>query len=135
MKVLVDTNVWSLALLRKDQTAEPAAIQLRELIESGQPIYLAGVVLMEVLRGIRHSEQFRKVQKCLEPFPILELTRAGYVDAALLGSHCRSKGVQCGGIDILIAQLAISHDCHLLATDQDFTHIARHSDLKLVASK
>jgi predicted nucleic acid-binding protein len=132
VKVLVDTSVWSLALRRKSVTTAPQAVRLADLIASGQPVFLTGVILLEILRSIRHRDQFLKIQKYLESFPILELDRSGYTSAALLGSHCRSKGVQGSTVDILIAQIAISNGCHLLTADGDFAHIARHSELKLL---
>jgi len=132
MKVLVDTSVWSLALRRKSPDTAPQVSHLQNLIEADQPIFLAGVILMEILQGIRNREQSVKIQRYLEAFPMLDLSRAGYLGAALLGSHCRSNGVQCNIVDILIAQIAITHGCHLLTADQDFVRIAKHTELKLV---
>ena len=34
-------------------------------------------------------------------------------------------------VDVLLAQLCITHDLSLLTTDNDFTHLARHAPLKL----
>jgi hypothetical protein len=39
--------------------------------------------------------------------------------------------VQVETIDALVAQLCIRHELVLLTTDEDFGHIARHSDLRL----
>ena len=132
MKVIVDTSVWSLALRRKNATSHPEVTKLEDLISAGQPIFLLGVILMEILSGIREHSILIKVRRHLEPFPILEPTRTTYIDAALLGSACRSKGIQTGQIDLLIAQTTIEHNCQLLTTDKDFVEIARNSSLKLL---
>lgn len=132
MKVIVDTSVWSLAIRRKSLSDQPEVDRLAELIDADQPIYLMGIILLEVLRNIKEQPQAQKIRRQLEPFPILDLERSGYIRAAMLGSLCRSKGIQVGTVDILIAQTAIEHDCHLLTTDKDFVEIARNSALKLL---
>lgn len=134
MKVIVDTSVWSLALRRKNPDIQAEATKLAELISDGQPIFLLGVILQEILSGIRERSLLIKIRRHLESFPVLEPSRTTYVDAALLGSACRSKGIQAGQIDLLIAQTAIEHDCYLLTTDKDFVEIARNSSLKLLSN-
>lgn len=132
MRVLVDTSVWSLAVRRKVKSPEPQAVQLRDLIAAGHSVFLTGIILTEVLSSIRHDEQMIKIRELLEAFPILELDRQGYAEAAQLSSRCRRKGVQASTIDSLIAQTAITHECFLLSADQDFQHIAQHCNLKLL---
>lgn len=132
MKVLVDTSVWSLALRRKTKSADPKAELLRELISSDQSICLLGVIVQQVLQGIRNREHFQTVNESLEHFPLIDLARDDYVYAAELGSECRNRGIQAGTIDYLIAAAAIRHECHLLTTDLDFTHMAAVAPLKLL---
>jgi predicted nucleic acid-binding protein len=48
-----------------------------------------------------------------------------------LRNTCRRAGVQIGTVDALIAQLCIRHGLTLLTTDLDFTHAAKHCDLKV----
>jgi predicted nucleic acid-binding protein len=54
------------------------------------------------------------------------------IEAADLRNRCRRKGIQVGTIDALIAQLCIRHELPLLTTDEDFSHISRHTSLELV---
>jgi len=132
VSVLVDTSVWSLALRRRDGGARhPAVSTLRSLIEQGETIRLIGAILQEVLQGVRDRSQFARLRSALKPFPLIELGRGDYEAAAELGNHCRSRGVQAGTIDFLIAAAAIRHRCALLTADQDFVHIARLSPLRL----
>ena len=132
MRVLVDTSVWSLALRRKIPSAQTEVLRLTELISDGQPIFLTGIILVEILQGIKEQPQSLRMRQYLEVFPLIELDRAGYINAARLSSRCRSKGIQSGTVDALIAQTAIEHGCYLLTADQDFAQIARYSDLKLL---
>jgi predicted nucleic acid-binding protein len=53
------------------------------------------------------------------------------IEAARIANACRRKNITASAVDCLIAASAIEHDTQLLTTDQDFTAMARHSDLKL----
>ncbi|MBY0359135.1 MAG: PIN domain-containing protein [Candidatus Obscuribacterales bacterium] len=124
MKVLVDTSVWSLVLRRGATVTEPEALQLRHFISSGESIFLIGVILQEILQGIRNHNQFVKLGEFLSPFPLLELDRDDYTFAAEIYGLCRNKGIQASTIDFLIAAAAIRHECLLLTTDKDFKLMA-----------
>jgi predicted nucleic acid-binding protein len=64
-------------------------------------------------------------------FPLLLATRETHVVAAELRSRCRAKGVAAGAVDCLIAAHAIESGAELLTTDEDFKHMAKHTDLRL----
>jgi len=131
MRLLVDTSVWSLAL-RKGGPADHAAVaRLRKALEDQEDVFVTGAVLQEILQGLRSDAAFRKIAARLEPFPLLSLDRADYLAAARLRRTCAAHGVTLSTIDCQIAQAALRHDCHLLTTDQDFTHLSRCVPLRL----
>lgn len=132
MKVIVDTSVWSLALRRHSPVSNPEALLLRRMIEEGESIFLLGVILQEILQGVRHPRDFRQLREHLEAYPLLPVRREHYVKAAELQNHLTRNGVQAATIDALIAASAIAHGCHLFTNDNDFQFIARHCDLKLL---
>lgn len=134
MKILVDTSVWSLALRRKPGIVNQEAVILKTLIEQGEDIYLLGIILQEILQGIKNLKDFHVLKKYLDAFPLIELTRENYVKAAELKNHLIKKGKQTSTIDALIASAAIFHNCYLFTTDEDFKHIAKHSKLQLFKS-
>ncbi len=131
MKILVDTSIWSLALRRPSGVVNEEAILLKTIIEQGEDIYLLGIILQEVLQGIRKSKDFLALKEYFKAFPLIDLTREDYVRAAELRNQLIGKRRQEGTIDVLIASAAISHRCHLFTADKHFTHIAEHSELKL----
>ena len=135
MKYIVDTSVWSLALRRK-QTGRPkqpmAVKKLNVLLEHGERIFLVGIVIQEILQGIREQDQFSKVAGALSYFPLLEPARDDYVFAAQLFNSCRSKGVCASTVDYLIAALSIKNECRLLTSDKDFELISKHTELQLL---
>jgi len=121
MKVIVDTNVWSLSLRRRKNaklnTAEQQLLpQLKAAIQNRQATIL-GLVRQEVLSGIRDKEQFANVKELLDPFVDEEIVAGDYIEAARLYNLCRDEGVECGPVDILICAVAVRNHWDILTTD------------------
>jgi predicted nucleic acid-binding protein len=133
MRILVDTSIWSLALRRPSGAVNKEAILLKTIIEQGEDVYLLGVILQEVLQGIRNSKDFLALKEYFRAFPLIDLTREDYVRAAELKNQLIGKGRPASTIDVLIASTAISHRLHLFTADKHFAQIAEHSELKLLA--
>jgi len=95
-------------------------------------VFLAGIIYQEVLQGVRVERQRRELIRRLEPFPLLEPTRATYERAARLRDRCMRAGVTLSTVDILIAQVALDGDCALLTADADFRAVAAHAPLRLL---
>ena len=130
MNLIVDTSVWSLLLRRQNRECNHPLVQkLKSCLELQDGIFLIGLILQEVLDGVRNEVQFYKLTEYFSVFPLLEIDRQDYVEASRLRNHCRSKGVQAGPADFLIAAACIRWGYPLLTTDGDFTLIARHSPL------
>jgi predicted nucleic acid-binding protein len=90
---------------------------------------LIGNILQELLDGVRSPKEFDRLLVVLDPFPLLEIDRETYVAAARLRSLCRTKGVNAGPIDFLIAAACCQHGFPLLTADRDFVRIAAYCDL------
>lgn len=101
----------------------------RSHIEAGDGIFLVGNILQELLDGLRSKKDFDRLGRFLAPFPLLALERETYMAAAAIRQRCRSRGIQVGAIDCLIAAACIQHGFPLLTADRDFFRIAEHSDL------
>ncbi len=127
MKILIDTCVWSLALRRGTEanlTREEQQIvaALAEAIRDGR-VAILGPIRQEILSGIKESlqqesSQFEKLLCALEFFPDEPLTTADYEDAARLFNLCRSRGLQCGPIDILLCAVARRRQWSILTSDR-----------------
>lgn len=131
MTLFADTSVWSLAM-RRDQPADDAAVRrLMRALESGERVVTTGLVLQELLQGFYGPKAQEQIVDRLSALPLVVPDRQDHIAAAALRNLCRKKGVQVETIDALLAQLCIRHELVLLTTDEDFTHIARHSDLRL----
>ncbi len=132
MKVLVDTSVWSLALRRQNGTRNKEADVLRMLIEGGEDILLIGIILQEVLQGIKRQSDFDALKRYFEAFPLIQLSRDDYIRAAALKNNLIRKGIQTSTVDALIASTAITHGCILFSADKDFQQIAKHAKLRML---
>ncbi|MBN2188946.1 MAG: PIN domain-containing protein [Chitinispirillaceae bacterium] len=132
MNIVVDTSAWSLLLRRERRNEENAFLKrLRLFLQREDIIYLVGPVLQELLDGIKHQKQFDLLVEYLEPFPIIECTRTDFITAARLKNLCRSKGVQAGSVDFLIAAACVNRKYPLLTSDNDFSLIAKYCPLIL----
>lgn len=92
-----------------------------------------GVVLQELLEGFHGPKAADRIVQRLSLLPIIQPEMEDHIEAARWRNHCRRKGVQVGTIDVLIAQLCIRYDLLLLARDDDFQHMAKHTPLSLLA--
>lgn len=132
MRIIVDTSVWSLAIRRHTPSKHSEVKVLRRIIDQEEDIFLIGIILQEILQGVKKSEDFTRLKEHLSVFPLLEITREHYVRAAELKNCLSTKGIQVSTVDALIATAAIANNCYLFTNDKDFHHIAQHSKLRLL---
>jgi predicted nucleic acid-binding protein len=131
LTLFVDTSVWSLAL-RRDQPSDAATVRtLMRALETGERVMTTGLVLQELLQGFSGPKAQEQIVDRFAELALIVPDRDDHIAAAALRNQCRKKGVQVETIDALVAQLCIRHELVLLTTDEDFGHIARHSDLRL----
>lgn len=131
MSLFVDTSVWSL-MLRRDPPADvPHVRALMQALQLGDRVVTTGLVLQELLQGFSGPKARDQIVDRFAAFPLLSPNREDHIAAADLRNHCRKRGVQVGTIDALLSRLCIRHDLTLLTTDDDFTHLAKHCELRL----
>ena len=131
MTLFADTSVWSLVLRRDQPSDGQVARALIRALETGERIVTTGLVLQELLQGFYGPKSQEQIVERFSAIPLIAPDREDHVAAAVLRNQCRKKGVQIGTIDALLAQLCIRYELVLLTTDEDFGHIARHSELRL----
>jgi predicted nucleic acid-binding protein len=130
--IFVDTCVWSLAFRRShSEFVAKEVMQLQELLIQDVPLAVAGIVLQELLSGLREEAQFKRLENLLADFPLILATQAHHILAAEIANVCRRKGVASSATDCLIAAMCITHNAPLLTADKDFTQMAVCCDLKL----
>lgn len=131
MSLFADTNIWSHTFRRDIPQSEPQVRALIGAFSGREAIFTTGLVLQELLQGFAGPKAHIQIVERFSALTLLTPETQDHVEAAELRNRCRRAGVQVDTIDILLAQLCIRYDLIMLTLDQDFTHIAKHSPLKL----
>jgi len=127
--VLVDTTVWIDFFIGRDA---PHVAMLQELIESEEDLSLCGVILAEVLQGIRSDTDFTKTKEYLDDLIFLPMRQTTFIRAAEMYRSLRKMGITIRKpVDCMIASVSIEYDALLLHNDRDFDNIAKHLKLKI----
>ena len=128
--ILVDTSVW-IDFLNGAKAAEQR--ELQRLIEEGEDLALTGIVLTEILQGLRHDRDYERIKAYLLEFPFYEPQGIEtYLRAAGIYRTCRKRGKTVRKtVDCLIAALCLENDLALLHHDRDFGRIAECVPLQI----
>src|SRR5688500_16012856 len=99
--MVVDTSVWSRAWRRRPPAPDQAATArlLADLNATGVPLWVPGIVLQELLSGVRTPEERRILEGLMDPFPIRLATREHHLLAASVHTDCRRVGVPATAVD------------------------------------
>ena len=131
--ILVDTSVW-IDFFRG--TPSPSAESLKALIANHADICICGVILTEILQGIRSDKQFAQTRDLLDATVFLPMGRETFAHAAILYRKLRKKGYTVRKpIDCMIAAVAIEHEVPLLHNDKDFLPLEKHASLESYRTK
>jgi predicted nucleic acid-binding protein len=131
--VLVDTTVWVDLFGGR---ATPEVAQLERLLGEEVDLCTCGVILTEVLQGIRDDAEHRRTLSRFEAFLYLPMDRETFVRAADLYRSLRRRGITIRKpVDCMIAAVAMEHDVALLHRDRDFDPIAAHCGLKVLTRR
>lgn len=101
------------------------------MIEDDRPLAVPGIVLQELLSGIRDLAEVTRLRAAMEGFSVVTATIADHLAGAALFNSCRARGIAASTIDCLIAAQAIGGDYSLFTLDQDFLRIASCCGLAL----
>lgn len=104
-------------------TETRATGRLSEVLDSGVPFGITGVILQEVVQGVVSREEFEEVSEYLgsQTFYHPQDPVESYKEAARIYFDCRRAGITIrSATDCLIARVAIEHDLMLLHDDRDF---------------
>jgi predicted nucleic acid-binding protein len=131
MALLVDTSVWSLLLRRDSPPDIPEVSALRLALTGDDIVATTGVVVQELLHGFVSALAQAAIKDTFGVLEDLTPTLDDHIEAAGIRNQLRSKGIQLGAIDALIAQLAVAGGHTLLTTDKDFHLAAGHVGLQV----
>ncbi len=129
--IVIDTSVWIPLLNGIDH---PKADRARAVIEGPEDVGVPGIILEEILRGLKRDAQFRRVRDLLlSDFTYLEMRQPLFIHSAEIYRTLRKRGKTIRSpADCLIAACAIEETASLLEDDADFRTIAEVVPLKLL---
>ncbi len=123
MLVLVDTNIWSLALRRSikhvNALESERIAQFRDLVQDDR-VKIIGPIRQELLSGIRERLHFEQIRKQLQAFSDEPVVTGDYEEAAQCSNRCRSRGISGSNTDFLICAIAMGRGWQIFTADADF---------------
>jgi predicted nucleic acid-binding protein len=130
--IAVDTSVWIDWF--KDRSTPQVEYFDGVLKLESQDFALVDLTFTEVLQGLRHDKDVRRVERKLSSFTILRLSHmADFRAAAGLYRAARRTGITIRStIDCLIAAVCMREGVQLLHSDKDFDRLADLSELSVV---
>ena len=122
MSVLVDSSVW-IDFLNGHVNAQTDRLQA--ILEGDEDVCTCGVVVAEVLQGIRSDPSRREIRERFRDLRFLEPSGFDAYDrAAELYRALRARGTTVRStVDCLIVAIAEEHRCRVLARDRDIAAI------------
>lgn len=129
-KILADTSAWVSSFSKSGHELLKQA--MKEAVLQGR-LMMTGMVLLELLQGVRNDAEAASLKKKLFILPFLSVNDSIWSETAHFSLQLRSKGVQAPVPDLFIARVAVQNDCTLLHCDRNYERIAKHSALKTMA--
>ena len=117
-KVLIDTNIWIEFFRPRSEYG-----RLVENLLTDNAVWTCGIVMFEVLKGIRWEEEKSKVQSILEILPYTEMKKTLWSRASELSVYLRKKGLNLPNSDIFIATIALDQNQYVFTLDKHFNQI------------
>ena len=117
--IIADTCIW-IDFFRRPESDLTAHLKglLRE-----RRVAMVGMVMAEILQGIKVRKEARLVEESLKRLPYFEMTRDNWEQAGQISAVLRKKGTTIPLSDLIIASVAISNGCKVFTIDPYFEHV------------
>ena len=110
----------------------PSVVKLlQKLTKEKQQVVVPGIVLQELLSGVKDPAQGERIKELMEGYPLILATKEQYIEASNISNVCRKAGISAATIDCLIAAQCIMLNGILLTLDDDFKRISGCRGLRL----
>jgi len=117
-KILVDTTIWIEFFRAKSKIGDRLEMLLTE-----NAVWTCGVVMFEVLQGIKSEGEKNKILGILASLPYVEMTQKLWQSAAELSILVKKSGMNVPLSDIFIAAIATENDLSIYTLDKHFSQI------------
>lgn len=127
--ILIDTSVW-IDLFAGHKTAQ--VNKLEKLILQQEDLCTCGIIMTEVLQGIRSDQEYQKILSVLKNLLYLPMDQSVFIQSSNIFRALKKKGITIRkSIDCMIAAVCLEHNCQLLHNDRDFTFVAGSFPLQI----
>jgi predicted nucleic acid-binding protein len=119
--IIVDTCVW-IEFFREPESE--LTLRLKGLLRE-RKVIMVGMVMAEILQGVKAPKEANLVKQSLEKLPYLEITRGIWEAAGEMSASLRGTGVVIPLSDLTIAAVALSGDHEIFTIDPHFYKVDR----------
>lgn len=117
-KILADTSAWIEFFRSNSETGKKLESLLLE-----SSVFTCGIVLFELLQGVKSAPEKNIALSTLSALPYLEMSPMLWQKSAAMAAQLKSKGVTLPHSDIFIAAIAFEHDLSVFTLDHHFKNI------------
>jgi hypothetical protein len=131
--VLVDTTVW---IDFFSERSLPHVKALEDLLINREDLCICGIILTEVLQGIRRDSEFEKTRNLFNNLVFLPMRYSTFLRSAEIYRSLRQKGITIRKtVDCMIASVALENEIALLDNDKDFDPIEKHFGMRRISKR
>ena len=117
--IIVDTCVW-IAFFSESESE--LTLHLKGLLRE-RKVIMVGMVMAEILQGVKAQKEADLVKQSLEKLPYLEVTREIWETAGKISASLRGAGVTLPLSDLIIAAVALSGGHEIFTIDPHFQKV------------
>jgi len=117
-KIIVDTSIW-INYFKGDQ--KTAAFLEENLVND--LIYINGIIIAELLQGVKTEKEFGAIRECIDAVSYLELTYKDWLLAGSMSNTLRKKGITIPLTDLAVGASAINNKLQIATLDRHYGYI------------
>lgn len=118
-RILVDTCVW----IEFFNNPESEIGNVLEQLLIDDSVFTCGIVLFELLQGIKNKNEREKILNIFSNLPYIEFDKNLWICAGEISLSLRKKGVNIPLSDILISTIALKNNAKIFTIDTHFEKI------------
>lgn len=127
--IIVDTSIYIDFFAGKHSKSTEILVKS---IEKSDDICTCGLIITEILQGIRSDKEYDRIKNILSGLIYLPITKNMFINASAIYRTIRKNGKTVRGpADCIIASVCIEHEVELLHNDKDFNTIAQYTSLRI----
>lgn len=126
--VIVDTSIWIDFFQNQESGYQE---KLESLIKGNNRAAICGIILQEILQGIKDNQFYELTKQQLVMLPFINTDKETYLYASSLYRTLRGKGITIPPVDLTIAAVAIKNKIPIFTDDSHFKTIEKYSELTL----